>query len=158
MRGLRATNKAHQSFLVGQKFDAGVLLDSDKSGEDAKKKIGDLYLKQLAADQKFRVFMLKDAAGIKNNEASIEDIFPVEFYLSCVNDAYGVLIKPDDLPKDGSDQIVKRVETVLKERHGRSELDKKLFMRKMLIHFDGGIRLKICHLVQPHEQKCSSKR
>ena len=71
-------------FLVGQKFDAGVLLDSDKAGEDAKKKIGDLYLKQLAADQKFRVFMLKDAAGIKNNEAAIEDIFPVEFYLSCV--------------------------------------------------------------------------
>lgn len=124
-------------FLVGQKFDAGVLLDSDKAGEDAKKKIGDLYLKQLAADQKFRVFMLKDAAGIKNNEAAIEDIFPVEFYLSCVNDAYGILIKPVDLPKDGSDQIVKRVETVLKERHGRSELDKKLVMGKMLKHFDG---------------------
>lgn len=124
-------------FLVGQKFDAGVLLDSDKAGEDAKRKISDLYLKQLAADQKFRVFMLKDAAGIKNNEAAIEDIFPEEFYLSCVNDAYGVLIKPEDLPKDGSDQIVKRVETVLKERHGKSELDKKLVMGKMLKHFDG---------------------
>jgi len=123
-------------FLVGQKFDAGVLLDSDKAGEDAKKKIGDLYLKQLAKDQKFRVFMLKDAAGIKNNEAAIEDIFPVEFYLSCVNEAYGFQIKLEDLPQDGSDQIVKRIEAHLKQRHDRSELDKKLVMGKMLKHFD----------------------
>lgn len=124
-------------FLVGQKFDAGVLLDSDKAGEDAKKKIGDLYLKPLATDQKFRVFMLRETAGITKNEAAIEDIFPDDFYLACVNEAYGINITSDDLPKDGSDQISKRVEVVLKERHGRSELDKKLVMSRMLNHFDG---------------------
>ena len=126
----------YAGFLVGNKFDAGVLLDSDDEGAKAKTKIEELYLKDLAGNQKFRVLMLKDAAGVKKNEAAIEDLFPDEFYLECVNSAYRTAIKIEDLPSDGSDQITKRIEATLVARHGRSELDKRLVMAEMLRRFD----------------------
>ena len=126
----------YAGFLVGHKFDAGVLLDSDEEGQRAKAKIKDLYLRMLAAGQKFHVFMLKEAAGISKNEPAIEDVFPDEWYLGCVNAAYRVIIKPEDLPQDGSDQITKRVEFVLRRRHGREELDKGMVMSEMLRRFD----------------------
>lgn len=126
----------YAAFLVGNKFDAGVLLDSDAEGAEAKKKISELYLSQLAEGQKFRVLMLKEAAGIAKNEPAIEDIFPEEFYLDCVNKAYRYTIKLEDLPADGSDQITKRVEAVLISRYGNKELDKRRVMAEMLKRFD----------------------
>lgn len=127
----------YAGFLVGNKFDSGVLLDSDNEGKKAKAKITDLYLGKLAGGQKFRVFMLKETAGLTKNEPAIEDLFPDEFYLECVNTAYRYTIKMEDLPADGSDQITKRVEAVLKTRYGLSELDKRLVMAEMLKRFDG---------------------
>lgn len=126
----------YAAFLVGNKFDAGVLLDSDAEGAEAKAKITELYLNQLGEGQKFRVLMLKEAAGITKNEPAIEDIFPEEFYLDCVNKAYRYTIKLEDLPVDGSDQITKRVEAVLKTRYGSKELDKRRVMAEMLKRFD----------------------
>jgi hypothetical protein len=127
----------YAGFLVGQKFDAAVLLDSDEEGAEAKAKIQQLYLKEQAADAvKFRVLMLKDAAGIRKNEPAIEDIFPDEFYLDCVNAAYRYTIKMEDLPVDGSDQITKRVEAVLQSRYGHAELDKRRVLAEMLKRFD----------------------
>lgn len=127
----------YAGFLVGQKFDAAVLLDSDKEGHLAKAKIQELYLKELAGDAaKFRVLMLKEAAGIAKNEPAIEDIFPDAFYLDCVNAAYRYTIKLEDLPVDGSDQITKRVEAVLRSRYGHEELDKRRVMAEMLKRFD----------------------
>lgn len=122
-------------FLVGHKFDGGVLLDSDAEGNAARDKINELYLKDPAADTKFRVFMLGKAAGLASDEAAIEDIFP-EFYLECVMRAYRVVIMPDDLAKESSPQITKRIENVLKSRHGRSGLDKDLVMREMMRIFE----------------------
>lgn len=126
----------YAGFLVGNKFDAGVLLDSDDEGRKARAKIGELYLAKLASGQKFRVLMLKESASLPNNEPAIEDIFPAEFYLDCVNAAYRYTIKIEDLPTDGSDQITKRVESVLRRRYGHSELDKGLIMAEMLKRFD----------------------
>ena len=80
--------------------------------------------------------MLKDAAAINKNEPAIEDMFPDEWYLECVNTAYRVTIKPEDLPQDGTDQIVKRVEDVLRRRHGRDALDKRMVMSEILKRFD----------------------
>lgn len=126
----------YAAFLVGHDLDGGVLLDSDAEGEAAKKKITDLYLTELADRSKFRVLMLKDASGVKKNEAAIEDLLDEGFYLDCVNTAYGIQIRSEDLPLDGSDQITKRVESVLKTRYGRSALDKRLVMTEMLGRFD----------------------
>lgn len=129
----------YAAFAIGQKWDAAVLLDSDDAGMKAKKKISELYLKGLAdADlKKFRVLMLKDAAKIKKNEVGIEDLFPDDFFLDCVNVAYGVLITLDDLPKDGSDMIAPRIETVLQKKYGMTELDKQRVIGELLNRFDG---------------------
>jgi predicted ATP-dependent endonuclease of OLD family len=127
----------YAGFLVGHQWDAAVLLDSDEAGEHARKKISDLYLKEVAQNSRFRVIMLGKAAGIGKTDAAIEDLFPDEFYLECVNAAYGVAIQLADLPDDGSSMITKRVEQVLRARFGRSKLDKGLLMNELLKRFDG---------------------
>lgn len=129
----------YAAFAVGQGWDSGVLLDTDPEGQAAKKKIDDLVLKELAAEQqaRFRVLMLGKAAGIKKTDAAIEDLFDDQFYIECVNAAFGIAIKPDDLPVDGSDMITKRVEAVLVQRYGHKELDKRRVMAEILRRFDG---------------------
>ena len=132
----------YAGFLVGQKFDAGVLLDSDEEGKKAKDKINDLYLSRMKDEnQTFRIFMLGDVAKIGKTDAAIEDIFPDEFYLGCVNEAYGLAIKMEDLPVDGSDQIAKRVEIVLKQKYNKDSLDKKLISSVLLRRFDSFTKL-----------------
>jgi AAA ATPase domain len=128
----------YAAFAIGQKWDAGVLLDTDLEGNAAREKIKTQYLDKLAEDQqnRFRVFMLAKAAGIKKTDAGIEDIFPDEFYVECANAAFGVAITLDDLPKDGSDMITKRVEHVLKSRYDHKALDKDRVFAQMLRRFD----------------------
>jgi hypothetical protein len=128
----------YAAFAIGQKWQSGVLLDSDPEGEKAKEKIRELYLSKLAeADAKrFRVFMLKDAAGITKNEAAIEDLFPDEYYVGLVNQAYGLSIEMSDLPIDGSDMITKQIESVLQKKYGHSALDTQRVVAQMLKRFD----------------------
>jgi hypothetical protein len=129
----------YAAFAVGQGWDSGVLLDTDSEGHAAKDKIEELTLKGLADEQKarFRVLMLGKAAGIKKTDAAIEDLFDDQFYIDCVNAAFGIAIKPEDLPVDGSDMITRRVESVVVERYGRKELDKRCVMSEILRRFDG---------------------
>lgn len=125
-------------FLVGNKLDAAVLLDSDPAGLEAKKKIQELFLKGLSDENesRFRILMLGESAGIKQNEAAIEDLFPVDFFLECVNEAYRISIRESDLPTDGSDQICKRVERVLIDRGAAKELEKKRVLSEILKRFE----------------------
>jgi predicted ATP-dependent endonuclease of OLD family len=128
----------YAGFLVGNKFDAGVLLDSDSEGESAKKKIKELYLDSLSDENetKFRILMLGEIAGSKKNSFSIEDVFPIDFYLDCVNKAYRTNIKEDELPKDGSAQVCKRVEAVLQHLGHNGKIDKERVLVQMLKKFD----------------------
>ncbi|MGB7293783.1 MAG: hypothetical protein WBD99_16570, partial [Thermodesulfobacteriota bacterium] len=125
-------------FLVGNKFEAGVLLNSDSEGESAKKKIKELYLDSLSDENetKFRILMLGEIAGSKKNSFSIEDVLPIDFYLDCVNKAYRTNIKEDELPKYGSDQLCKRVEAVLQRMGHNGTVDKERVMVQMLKKFD----------------------
>ena len=54
-----------------------------------------------------------------------------------MNAAYGIAIKAEDLPIDGSDMITKRIETILVQRYGHKELDKRRVMSEILRRFDG---------------------
>jgi hypothetical protein len=129
----------YAAFAVGQAWDSGVLLDTDAEGKAAKKKIGELIPQGLVQEQKvrFRVLMLGESAGVKKTDAAIEDLFDDHFYLECVNAAYGIAIQDADLPVDGSDMITKRVESVLMQRFGHKELDKRRVMSEILKRFDG---------------------
>lgn len=128
----------YAAFAIGQRWDAGVLLDTDESGHQAHAKINAMNLKGYAADtgHAFRVLMLGETAGIKKTDVAIEDLFPDAWFLDCVNRTYGLALKPEDLPKDGSTLIAKRVETALKQRQGR-QLIKKDVLIEMLRDFDG---------------------
>lgn len=42
--------------------------------------------------------MLGKAVGSTNAEFAIEDLFPDDFYLSCVNEAYATKLTPADVP------------------------------------------------------------
>lgn len=129
----------YAGFVIGQGWDAGVLLDSDDEGLKARAKIKELYLDKLASEgeRRFRVLMLGEAAGIKKTDAAIEDLFPEEFYLNCVNKAFGLGITAADLPVDGSTLITKRVEVILKSKYSHSCLDKRRVMQEILKEFDG---------------------
>jgi predicted ATP-dependent endonuclease of OLD family len=127
----------YAAFAIGQKWDAAVLLDSDVAGNTAKEKIEELYVKKIAEENgnKFRILMLGKGASLSKTDAAIEDLFPDEFYLDCVNEAFGLAIKQEDLPQDGSDMIATMVETVLKTRYSIG-LDKKRVLGVMLKKFD----------------------
>lgn len=128
----------YAGFAIGQGWDAGVLLDSDEEGNKAKSKIDELYVSKMASDngQKFRTIMLGKAAGTKQTDFAIEDLFPAKFFIDCVNDTYGLAIKQEDLPEDGSDMITKKVEQVLQTKYNHSQLDKKRIMKEMWKQFD----------------------
>jgi predicted ATP-dependent endonuclease of OLD family len=132
----------YAAFAIGQQWDAAVLLDSDEEGIKAKKKIGEMDIKELAESEgnQFRILMLRDASGIKKTDVAIEDLFPDDFFLECVNRAYGIAIRNEDLPDDGSTLISKRVEKVLKDRHGK-DLDKKKVLIEILREFDSWTKI-----------------
>jgi hypothetical protein len=113
----------YAAFAVGQGWDSGVLLDTDPEGHEAKKKIDELVLKNLAAEQKakFRVMMLGNAAGIKKTDAAIEDLFGDQFYIDCVNAAFGIAIKEPDLPDEHASErpdLVARALSALRHAKG----------------------------------------
>lgn len=128
----------YAAFAIGQGWDSGVLLDSDRAGNEAKQKIEGMYLKQLAKEhqQKFRVFQIGLAAKIKKTDAAIEELFADDYYLEMVNTAYAVKIDMAELPDDGSDMITKRVEPVIKRKYGY-EFDKSRVVQEILRRFDG---------------------
>jgi len=127
----------YAAFAIGQLWDAGVLLDTDEAGHQAHKKIKDMNLKYYAdqTGHEFRVLMLDKAAGVKKTDVAIEDLFPDDWFLGCVNRAYGIALRLEDLPVDGSTLISKRVEIAMKQRHG-NELKKKNVVAEMLKEFD----------------------
>lgn len=134
-----AKTPMYAAFAIGQNWQSGVLLDSNAAGESARKKINELFLSQLgeADARKFRVIMLKQAARIAKSEAGIEDLFPEEFYLQRVNDAYRTQIQMSDLPVNGSDMIAKRIEHVLMSEYGCASLDRAMVLTHVLRAFEG---------------------
>lgn len=80
--------------------------------------------------------MLGNTTASRQTDFAIEDLFPADFYIGCVNAAFGLAIEMKDLPVDGSDMITKRVEHVLTTRYAHKELDKRKVMGEMLRRFD----------------------
>ena len=128
----------YAAFMIGNGFDAAVLLDSDDAGFEARKKIKENYLDGLAAENqaKFRILMLGDIPGFSESSAAIEDLFPVGFYLDCANEAYGTNLTESDLPTDGSQLIANRVERALISRGRTNKLDKRRIMGPMQDRFN----------------------
>jgi predicted ATP-dependent endonuclease of OLD family len=126
------------AFMIGHGFDAAVLLDSDEAGNRARTKIKNQREASAhdAGTTAFRVIMLGDATNSTKTDVALEDLFEPEFYVECVNEAYGVAIHDDQLPVDGSTQIVKRVEQALIVSGHASSLDKGRVMAIIQTKFE----------------------
>jgi predicted ATP-dependent endonuclease of OLD family len=106
------------TFMIGQKLDVVVLLDSDRAGQDAKEKLVKKWLTRYHSNPA-HVLSLGDCVGIKEQEFSIEDMFPDEFYLERVKGVYKkqlALAGVKDIELTGDDQLCKKVERAL-EKH-----------------------------------------
>ncbi len=127
----------YAAFAIGQRWDAAALLDTDEAGHQAKQKIQEMDLQAYADEtgHDFRVLMLGKSAGVGKTDVAIEDLFPDTWFIECVNRAYGIALKPEDLPEDGSTLISKRIEAALDQRHGR-KLMKKEVLTEVLKEFD----------------------
>lgn len=116
----------YAGFMMGNQIPAAILLDSDKAGDEARKKIAELKVVTAndAAVVVPKVLMLGKA--IDSSVIEIEDAFPLSFYLDCVNEAYGTNLKEADLPQDGNTSAATRIEAALKVKGRAKELDKEL--------------------------------
>jgi len=106
------------TFMIGQKLDVVVLLDSDRAGQDAKEKLVKKWLTRYHSNPA-HVLSLGDCVGVKAREFSIEDMFPDEFYLERVKGVYKkqlALAGVEDVELTGGDQLCNKVERAL-EKH-----------------------------------------
>ena len=105
------------TFMIGQKLDVVVLLDSDKAGEDAREKLVKKWLTRYHSTPA-HVLSLGECVGVQDREFSIEDLFPDDFYLERVKKVYGKQLAAageTDLELVGNDQLCKRVERALEK-------------------------------------------
>lgn len=103
------------TFMIGQRLDVVVLLDSDKAGEDARDSLIKKWLTRYPASLA-KVVMVGAATGLPG-EAMIEDLFPESFYLARVESVYGkqLAAKGVTLSLRGGGSLIKRVERFFAE-------------------------------------------
>lgn len=103
------------TFMIGQKLQVTVLLDSDKAGQEARDALVKKWLTRYQSHSA-KVLSLGEIVGTSSREFAIEDIFPENFYLERVKRAYGKQLAAagaDTLQLTGNDQLVKRVERAM---------------------------------------------
>jgi predicted ATP-dependent endonuclease of OLD family len=105
------------TFMIGQKLDVVVLLDTDQAGATARDKLVKSWLTRYQA-RPAQVLHLAEAVDSTSDDFAIEDLFAADFYLDRVKDVYrkqiaAAGIQPDGLKLNGSDQLGKRVERAL---------------------------------------------
>ena len=99
---------------MGQNLEVVAVYDTDRTGNSAKDKFVKSWLARYK-DRKASAFSLGPAAGVTEMEFAIEDFFPEEFYLSCVEAVYAKQLAAagadlKSLPK--GDQLAKRIEAL----------------------------------------------
>ena len=75
------------TFMIGQKLDVVVLLDSDAAGGDAHDKLVKTWLARYQ-DARAEVLMLGTAAGASATEFAIEDLFTDDYFAGVVSAVY----------------------------------------------------------------------
>lgn len=105
------------TFMIGQKLKVGVLLDSDKAGEDARDKLVRKWLTKYQSSPA-HVVSLGECVGEDGREFSVEDLFPDEYYIEKVRIVYQKQLSASGCPSleiRGDGQLCKRVERVMEK-------------------------------------------
>jgi predicted ATP-dependent endonuclease of OLD family len=100
------------TFMIGQKLQVIVLLDTDKAGADARDDLVKQWLTRYQ-DKHADVLSIGSAVGLQNREFAIEDMFPEDYYRTAVEEVYKKQLAAAgvaSLTLKGSDMVVKRVE------------------------------------------------
>ena len=111
-----ATKAAYvATMLQGQRLDVVVLLDSDPEG----RKVAEGLIKKWITKKK-HVLLLGEVLG-RVEETTLEDLFPDEFYLAFVNEAYGkelngVSITIEEVKAVEFPQLARRMDGAFKKR------------------------------------------
>jgi hypothetical protein len=103
------------TFMIGQELDAVVLLDTDTAGDKARDALVKKWLTRYKASTT-QVLSIGPASGEPGREFAVEDLFPDEYYLNFVHEAYAKplqLAGAGTLTLEGNDQLCKRVERAL---------------------------------------------
>ncbi len=101
------------TFMIGQNLDVVALYDTDDAGNMAKDKFVKNWLSRYK-DRKATALSLGPTVGVSGQDFSIEDLFPEDLYLTCVESVYSKQLKAADadlktLPK--GDQVSKRLDS-----------------------------------------------
>lgn len=102
------------TFMIGQKLDVVVLLDSDPAGDTARDQLVKKWLTRYKG-KPTQVLSLGEASGVPGREFAIEDMFPEDFYLDRVKLAYKKALAAggaDPKLQPGA-QLCKRVERAM---------------------------------------------
>jgi 5S rRNA maturation endonuclease (ribonuclease M5) len=105
------------TFMIGQKLDVIVLLDSDKAGGETRDKLVKKWLTRYQSS-KSNILSLGECVGKNNREFSIEDIFHDDFYIQRVREVYEKELRlagATNIKLVGNDQLCKRVERFFAE-------------------------------------------
>ncbi len=106
------------TFMIGQNLDVVALYDTDTAGNTAKDKLVKSWLTRYK-DAHALALSLGPTVGVDNQNFSIEDLFPEDFYLKYVQDCYksqlaAAQIKKIKLPR--GKMLCKRVEQFFEEK------------------------------------------
>jgi predicted ATP-dependent endonuclease of OLD family len=99
------------TFMIGQRLEVAVLLDSDAAGTIARDKLVKTWLTRYQSSPA-RVLNIGTIFANPSNEFAIEDLFPPEFYLKFVRETYARELSAagvKEIALSGNDQLCKRV-------------------------------------------------
>ncbi len=100
------------TFMIGQKLDVVVLLDTDAAGDLARDNLVKKWLTRYKGTES-QVLSIGTASGATAKEFAIEDLFPDSFYLTSVHEVYGQQLAAAGTPTlqlVGAGMVCKRVE------------------------------------------------
>jgi len=106
------------TMMIGQKLNVCALLDSDGSGENAKDQLIKQWLTKYN-ETSAHAILLHEVVEAKNPFA-IEDLFPEDFYLNYVQEAYAQQLAAHGVEKislQGEGMLIKRVEAFMAEKN-----------------------------------------
>jgi predicted ATP-dependent endonuclease of OLD family len=103
------------TFMIGQKLQVVVLLDTDRAGEDARDGLVKRWLTRYQ-DQHAEVLSLGPTIGTPGKDFAIEDLFPDDYYKAVAEEVYAKPLAQAGITKlklTGSDMLCKRIERAL---------------------------------------------
>ena len=87
------------TFMIGQELDVVALFDSDSAGKEAEQKLRENWITRYK-DARAKTLLIGQAVGMPDAEATIEDLFPEDYYLDKTRESHENKLKSKGLSTD----------------------------------------------------------